>query len=145
MCLYSSSYWKTNEKKKKKLEQKEYQSYANIPVRYIQLYCHCLSIAFEGRRNSSEKKKKKKETGRKRRRKKQCHRLYRWISGSVVPFFFFFHPLSFVFRHNRRHELLCVLCFVLFRSSPLMTFRNLHVNFNETVEELFCLWTTAIT
>jgi hypothetical protein len=38
-----------------------------------------------------------------------------------------------------------VLCFVLFRSSPLMTFRNLHVNFYETVEELFCLWTTAIT
>lgn len=42
-------------KQTKKLE--EYQSYANIPVRYIQLYCHCLKL-WRGRKRKKERKKK---------------------------------------------------------------------------------------
>ena len=51
MCLYSSSYWKTNEKAR---GEEEYQSYANSPVRYIQLYCHCLKL-WRGRKKKKER------------------------------------------------------------------------------------------
>ncbi len=121
MCLYSSSYWKTNEK----LEQKEYQSYANIPVHPTLLSLSVYCFWRTGENSSEEEEEKSRGEKEERNSATGCIAGYPEVSSP-----FLFQPLSFRFclRHKGRHELLCVCC-VLFLSSPMMTFRNLHVNY----------------
>ena len=102
-------------KQTKKLE--EYQSYANIPVRYIQLYCHCLKL-WRGR-------KKKKERKEKKERKKTKSFGYPEESSLI----FVFSSAFFLLRPCVHDELLYVFfCFLRSFHYPHL---NLHVNLDQ--------------
>ena len=96
-------------KQTKKLE--EYQSYANIPVRYIQLYCHCLKL-WRGR-------KKKKERKEKKERKKENKIL--WISGRVLTYFCFLVCFLSASSVCARRTVVCF--FLFFEKFSLSTFK----------------------